>query len=646
MLKKFVVLCLIILCTNALSFSQELRILSPQENEQIARLNEMAEVFLNDKDVSNAGKTYSQMAFIYWKAGRMRDAIDNFITSADLYLQKDKFIEVRNIYSNIGVLYTDLEELEFALEYFNKSLTIRRKIGDKTEIAAGLFDVAYILQVLGYYDDAIKQLDEALAIATELKNSRLIMDCYQLLSLNFEQNGNIRKSKEFAAKAETYKAYLEEESLKQQFTTEVIETQKQVAKTEEEKRLAAELFKLQQLIYEQTQDSLGIAIKAKQDSLFYAQEISRTRSLQIDNLNKEKELTRIRLLEQEAKARNQQLIIGMVAIGLGLMVILAIVMLRANRARQKANQKLAKQNKEIVEKSEQLGSAMRKIAHQNQNITQSINYAKGIQKALLPKPGQLNDFIKESFILFKPRDIVSGDFYWFREIDSKSDIFKIFGMHRREVDSNQNKAPKKLAVSAVDCTGHGVPGAFMSMIGYNLLDEITNKGITRPDLILEELHRGVRFTLKQKETSNQDGMDMALCVIDREEKTLEFAGAKNPLIYISNGHVEQIKGDKNGIGGKNDDHKFTLHKIEVNGPTWFYLFSDGYIDQFGGDNGRKFMIKNFREMIYNIHQWPMEQQKEHLEKELKTWMGTKYSQIDDVLVIGFKLDFTSNEIKT
>jgi serine phosphatase RsbU (regulator of sigma subunit) len=640
-MKKYSIF-LVFLILSSISVSQTIRNMNLQEQDQIDRLIEMAELYSQNDELEQAGKSYSQIAMIYWKAGRLREAIDYFITSSESFLQKNKYLEARNIYSNIGVIYTDLEELEFALEYFNKSLSLRRKIGDKTEIAAGLFDVAYIMQVLGFYDDAIKQLNEALAIATELKNSRLIMDCYQLLSLNYEQNGNIRKSKEFEAKAETYKAYLEEESMKQEFTAEVIETQKQVAKTEEEKRLAAELFKLQQLIYEQTQDSLGIAIKAKQDSLFYAQEISRTRSLQIDNLNKEKELTRVRLLEQEAKARNQQLIIGMVAIGLGLMVILAIVMLRANRARQRANKKLEKQNKEIVEKSEQLGSAMRKIAHQNHNITQSINYAKGIQKALLPKPYQLNEFIQESFILFKPRDIVSGDFYWFREIDSKSDIFKIFGMHRRETDANKNDAPKKLAVSAVDCTGHGVPGAFMSMIGYNLLDEITNKGITRPDLILEELHRGVRFTLKQKETNNQDGMDMALCVIDRENKTLEYAGAKNPLIYISNGHVEQIKGDKNGIGGKNDDHKFTLHKVEVNGPTWFYLFSDGFVDQFGGDNGRKFMIKNFREMIYDIHQWPMEQQKEHLEKELKTWMGSKYTQIDDVLVIGFKLDFTSN----
>jgi serine phosphatase RsbU (regulator of sigma subunit) len=515
-------------------------------------------------------------------------------------------------------------------------------MGDKTEIAAGLFDVAYIQQILRFYDDAIKNLEEALKIATEQKNSRLIMDCYQLLSLNYEQNGNIRKAQEFASKYESYQVHFQEESLKEDLTAEVIETQKQVAKTVEEKRLAAELFQLKQILYEQTKDSMAFAIRMKQDSLFRQEEISKTNALKIDKLNTQKKLDEARILEQDARAKNQQLIIGMVAIGLGLMVVLAIVMLRANRARKRANKKLEKQNKEIIEKSEQLGSALKKIAHQNQNITQSINYARGIQQALLPKTQQLNDYIDESFILFKPRDIVSGDFYWFREMDAKSDIFKIFGMHRKSTDKDKTETPKKIVVSAVDCTGHGVPGAFMSMIGFNLLDEITNKGITRPDLILEELHRGVRFTLKQRETNNQDGMDMALCVINKEEKIIEFAGAKNPLIYINNGNVEQIKGDKNGIGGKNDEHKFTLHKIDVKGPTWFYLFSDGYIDQFGGENGRKFMIKNFREMLVEIHKLPMEKQKEHLDNELKKWMGTKYNQIDDVLVIGFKIDFNEN----
>jgi len=480
-----------------------------------------------------------------------------------------------------------------------------------------------------------------LSIATEIKNSKLILDCYQMLSINYEKQGNLRKAQEWSAKAESYKVFLQEENIKEEFTTEVIETKQQVAKSEEEKRLAAELFRLKQALYQRNEDSLSSSIRSKQDSLFAAAQTAKRKQLEIENLEKDQKLKAALLEQQEAKQQKQRLVILMVAIGLGLMVVLAFVMLRANRARKKANQKLEKQNKEIAEKSEQLSTALKKIAHQNQNITQSINYARGIQKALLPKPEQLSEHINESFILFKPRDIVSGDFYWFREIDAKSDIFKIFGMHRMAKDKDDsNPEHKKFIISAVDCTGHGVPGAFMSMIGYNLLDEITNKGISRPDLILEELHRGVRFTLKQKETNNQDGMDMAICVIDKESKTLEYAGAKNPLIYIQNDEVFQIKGDKNGIGGKIDDHKFEMHTIKVSSPTWFYIFSDGYIDQFGGDNGRKFMIKTFREYLFDIYNKPAEEQRKLLDHKLKEWRGSKFNQIDDILVIGFKLDFS------
>jgi serine phosphatase RsbU (regulator of sigma subunit) len=623
----------------SLCFSQTLQNLSEQEKTQILRLNEMAETFIQQGDPIQGAQSYTQIAKIYWTVGRLNEAIDYYLRAVEYFMQKNKNIEVRNIYTNIAVIYTDLEELEFALEYFQKSLEIRKKIGDKSEIAAGLIDIAYIMQILRYNDDAIKNIQEALVLATEENNEQLILDCYQLLALNYEQAGNIKKSKEFQGKWEQYQAYLAAESMKETYDIEVIETQKKVAATEEEKRLAAELFALRQVLFEQTQDSLSFTIRSKQDSLFEQAQLAKEKALELDNLTQLKKIHDLALKEQEAKAKIQGLIILMVAIGLVLMVFLAMVMFRANRTRKKSNIKLEKQNKEIAEKSEQLGLALKKIAHQNQNITQSINYAQGIQRALLPKTEQLNDFIKDAFILFKPRDIVSGDFYWFREIDAQSNIFKIFGMHRREDDSNnKEKQAKKFIVSAVDCTGHGVPGAFMSMIGYNLLDEITNKGITRPDLILEELHRGVRFALKQKETNNQDGMDMAICVIDKEKKTMEFAGAKNPLIYIQNGEVQQIKGDKNGIGGKSDDHKFEAHTIDVSQPTWVYMFTDGYIDQFGGDQGRKFMIKNFRELLLEIHTMPMNQQKEYLDKAIKDWIGTKYSQIDDLLVMGFKLD--------
>lgn len=618
---------------------QTIRELNPKEHEQVEKIDEMAQLYLNQGDNKNAGLSYSKVAFIFWNAGQPRKAIEKFLISANILEQNQSYQEVKNIYSNIGLIYTDLEELEFARKYFEKSLEIRMKIGNNTEIAAGLLDVAFILQVLGFYDDAIENIKKALKLAEKEKNSQLIMNCYQQLSTNYQYIGNIKKSNEFSAKAESYLAYLEEQSLKQDFETEVIETQKKVAQTEEEKRTAQLEYELNQMKFQSAQDSLNQAIQAKQDSLFEAARIAKQRELEIKTLNQQKKIQDLAMAEQEAQQQKQRLIILSIAGGLILMVILAIVMLRANRSRKRANTKLEKQNKEINEKSEQLGQALKKIAHQNQNITQSINYAKGIQQALLPQPDLLNNYISDSFILFKPRDIVSGDFYWFRELDAKSDIFKIFGMHRMDKDKNEtNGQSKKFIVSAVDCTGHGVPGAFMSMIGYNLLDEITNKGITRPDLILEELHRGVRFTLKQKETNNQDGMDMALCVIDKKEKHIEFAGAKNPLVYIQNNEIKQIKGDKNGIGGKSDDHKFTMHKVEINGPTWFYMFSDGFVDQFGGENGRKFMIKKFRQLLFEIHKLPMKEQQEILDKKLKNWMGTKYNQIDDVLVIGFKIN--------
>ncbi len=625
--------------------AQTFRDLSPEEVTQVQRLEELIQLQLNDGQTDAAGKAYSQIAFTYWRAGRPEEAISYFIASSEAFLQGNNLKETKNVYTNIGVIYSDLEQLDYALEYFNKSLELRRKLVDKADITAGLIDVAYMLQVLGYYDDAIEKLLEAEKLATQINNTNLILECYSLLSSNYEHIGNMKKAQEFEGKAESYQTFIAEQSLKEEYTEEVIrETSEQIVKSEEEKRLAQQILALQKQLYTRTQDSLGAELALKD-------EVDRQRQRDIDFLKQQQELDRAKieqgeLVQKEQAAQQQkQRIMILAAMGIVLLlVLLGIIMLRANRSRKKANQKLAKQNKEIAEKSDQLSDAVKKIAHQNQNIRQSINYAKGIQSALLPKEEHLNNYIDDSFILFKPRDIVSGDFYWFKEIDSRSDIFKIFGMNRMGQDQKaEENVKKKFAVSAVDCTGHGVPGAFMSMIGYNLLDEITGKGITRPDLILEELHRGVRTALKQKETNNQDGMDMALCLIDEENKKVEFSGAKNPLIYVQNGEVTQIKGDKYGIGGKIDEHKFTLHTINVDSPTWFYLFSDGYIDQFGGETGRKFMIKRFREMLHENHGKDLQEQKDILDVTLKDWKGESYNQIDDILVIGFKLDFSQKK---
>ena len=276
-------------------------------------------------------------------------------------------------------------------------------------------------------------------------------------------------------------------------------------------------------------------------------------------------------------------------------------------------QEIEQQKHEIEAQRDQLAQKNLEIEKINKDLTDSIEYAKRIQTAILPLDTTIRKHLNEYFILFKPRDIVSGDFYWFTHKDGK--IF----------------------IAAVDCTGHGVPGAFMSMIGAEILTTIVlNENIYQADKILDKLNKYVRTALKQDTSDNQDGMDMALCVIDKEKKILEFAGAKNPLFYIHNNKLTKIKGSRQAIGGYQFG-KFESHTIQYETPTWFYIFSDGYADQFGGpDENEKFMVKRFKSLLLETHQLPMEEQKRILDENIEKWKG-KVKQTDDILVIGFKL---------
>ena len=270
------------------------------------------------------------------------------------------------------------------------------------------------------------------------------------------------------------------------------------------------------------------------------------------------------------------------------------------------------------------------------DVRDSINYAKRIQTAMLPRVEDIQKALPETFILFKPRDIVSGDFYFFAE---KQD---------------------KIVIACADCTGHGVPGAFMSMIGNEILTNIVEvQGITRPDLILNDLHRSIRNALKQGETENRDGMDVAVVTIERGTK-ITYAGAMNPLYYIHNGELREIKADKKPIGGIQEESEriFTKHEIQLTidneqlpieqpsetsnylkqSQTVIYLCSDGFQDQFGGAQGKKFMVKRFRELLFSIHHLPMQEQKQILDGTIGKWMAEgNERQIDDILVVGVRV---------
>jgi ligand-binding sensor domain-containing protein/serine phosphatase RsbU (regulator of sigma subunit) len=279
------------------------------------------------------------------------------------------------------------------------------------------------------------------------------------------------------------------------------------------------------------------------------------------------------------------------------------------------------QNRILAKQRDEISHQKRLVEKRNDNITNSINYAKRIQEAILPPMDEIKAFLPEFFIYFEPKDIVSGDFYW------------ISTPHHRE---------GKMVVAAVDCTGHGVPGAFMSMIGNDLLNEIVNlREIVEPDRILQELHFSINKTLKQQDTFNRDGMDLVLCVIDKNQKTVEFAGAKNALYYIQKGELHEIKGDKMPIGGYYKElepsRKFTKHIIPIDQPTHFYMLSDGFQDQYGEHSHKKFSRQQIRKVLLEIHQNSLDEQKQILADTIRNWMGNE-DQIDDILVFGFKLE--------
>lgn len=285
--------------------------------------------------------------------------------------------------------------------------------------------------------------------------------------------------------------------------------------------------------------------------------------------------------------------------------------------------KLWDQSMAIHKEKERINELKVVIEKKHTEIIDSVNYAKRIQEAILPNVREITSHIPQSFIYFKPRDIVSGDFYWFSRKDDKS------------------------VIAAIDCTGHGVPGAFMSMIGNTLLNEIVNeRGVTDPALILNNLNFEVNRSLKQtqQDSESRDGMDGAICCLELPSPNgegqgvrLQYAGANRPLYLIRNGVLEETKANKFSIGGLEYDasKSYTTHSFNLQKNDTVYIFTDGFPDQFG-TNGKKLMTKKFKEILLSIQDKTMQEQKEFLTDHIEKWKGDT-EQTDDLLVIGIRV---------
>jgi len=354
-------------------------------------------------------------------------------------------------------------------------------------------------------------------------------------------------------------------------------------------------------------------------SIFEANLTEKENAYEIDK--RESSIRKLEHLNEVSELKNKQnnyVIAGLLFIAL-LIIIVSLSLYKSNKAKQKANQVLNEKNFLIEEQK-------KAVEEKNTDITNSINYAKRIQEAILPPKEIKYTLFPDAFVLFRPKDIVSGDFYWFAE-----------------------KNGRRL-ISAIDCTGHGVPGAFMSLIGNTFLHEAVNeKGITEPALILNELRNNIISSLKQTDVidSTKDGMDMALLSFNDADNTVEFAGANNPLWLIRNGEIIEYKGDKRPIGYfRGKGLPFTNTNIKLMKGDSLYIFTDGYADQFGGivneersplsGQGKKLKYKKLKEYLLSIQNLPMPQQETFLHEKFNAWKGN-LEQVDDVCVIGIRI---------
>jgi serine phosphatase RsbU (regulator of sigma subunit) len=578
---------------------------------QVPSLSETLKLYdqaAGQKDYAKASQYAYEIAAYYQHAKDPVNSVDYLNLSLAHAKKTGDQTKVYSMLHQLGLHYMDTKKYSKALENFQSALTIVQKLNNGILIREELMNVSISYDKLDRVKKAIEYGEEALSLAITNNDDLSRQKCYQLLAEYYKKQGNSKKSLEYQTQFNLLVNAQQNEALK---ARQINELEQHVQTVGLEHQLTQAKLSEQAQKLHQTNSSLRIAerslrtttdyLQATSDSLKEIEAQNRQRQMEIDLLQKDKDLAEIKIKEQGARIQNETLARNFTLVGSMLAIALVAVLVISYRKKTKDN---------------------RKINQQNKNIKGSINYAKRIQEAMLPKAEQYPEGFQNSFILFMPRDTVSGDFYW--------------------LSNFKKDAPAKdVAFAAVDCTGHGVPGAFMSMIGINALNGLVSRGVTQTDKLLDALDQEIRTALQQNVSGNNDGMDVALCIYRQKEKVLEFSGAKNPLIYIQNNELFKVKGDTHSIGGRRTLNSFFFkkHEIRIDKPTVLYLFSDGYKDQFGGKDNTKFLGKKLNKLLLEIHHLPMHEQKSILELTINEWKGTR-EQTDDILVMGLKLEYS------
>lgn len=569
---------------------------------------------LNDKD--GIAGCYNNIGIIYMDQQEYDKALEYQLKSLKLKEEAGDKKGTSSSLGNIGSIYYELGNYTLAMEYQQKAFEIRKELNNKKGMAMSYIDMGNIYEKQGRLGDAIQSELKAITIAKEVGYKSALKGAYLSLSAMYEKLDSTKHALDY------YKQFtaIKDSIFNKENSSKLIEMQTRFDTDRKEKEIAL-LTKGKEIQFLQAKhQQFEIekhrmeALQNKMEALQRKREIQlKGRELQGEKLKNEAKNKEIKI--QEVELKNQRIVKNVITGGLLIACLFAIGLFVGIRQKQKANKNLEQKNNEIAEAYNIIEISRDQIAEKNKNITDSINYAKRIQQAILPSTEEMDKYLKDYFIFYRPKDIVSGDFYFYAE---------------------QNN---KIVIAAADCTGHGVPGAFMSMIGNDMLNQIImEKGITKPSEILNHLNKSMKRALKQEseKSGTTDGMDIAICAMDIANRKVEYAGAMRPLYFVSN-EFGKIDGDSRSIGGyTSEDFQFTNHDLNLNSGDTFYIFTDGYVDQFGGEKGKKFMTKNFQSLLSTIHKRPLNEQHDILDQTLSSWKQEK-EQVDDVLVIGIKV---------
>ncbi len=515
-------------------------------------------------------------------------ALDSYTKALETLKRTNLQVGIAGCHICIGNVYFFQKDYGKAMESYKASLAIREKIGDQRGIAGVKENIGNLLFEDSLYHEALLYYREGLDLFTRLGDKAGEAATYSNLGKTYTQLNEYDKAEGYLLQAlDTSRKYTFREWMRDAYEG-LGELYFRMGRYKE-----SSLYK----------DSLMVM----KDSLLGDEKAAQAKELEakFNNRKKEEEINYLNEInaEKDVVAAKQKQVIIAISIGLGLVVILLFFLVRVSTERRRANLRLEEQNKVIAEK--------------NKDITDSITYARRIQQSVMPDERILQKTVAEYFIFNRPRDIVSGDFFWLAEKGSRTYI------------------------AVADCTGHGVPGALVSVIGINMLNKVVEQpGNPSPSEMLELLHALVISALNKDTAARDtnDGMDIGLLCIDRASGKALFSGAGRPMYYADNTGLHFIKGDRYSVAGekKENDAPFSEQEVTLAPGMTFYLASDGFVDQFGENTGKKYLSKRFQELLASISALPMDVQAGRIEKEFVLWKG-KLEQVDDVLVLGVRV---------